>query len=91
MLFARNDVRQQQVEGIIDRIASELKIEDGALTKQEYWGLRSLAYRIRKNRRGYYVLLGLDAARPRVATSGTSWLRWTKSNSNAASSPGSQP
>ena len=35
--------------------------DNGAVKKREYWGLRSLAYRIKKNRKGHYVLLGLDA------------------------------
>ena len=61
VLIARNDVTQQQVEGIADGIASQLETDGGALVKREYWGLRSLAYRIKKNRKGHYMLLGLDA------------------------------
>lgn len=61
MLIARNDVTQQQVEGIVDNIASQLEIDGGAIRKREYWGLRSLAYRIKKNRKGHYMLLGLEA------------------------------
>ena len=61
VLIARNDVTQQQVEGIADSIASQLETEGGAVKKREYWGLRSLAYRIKKNRKGHYMLLGLDA------------------------------
>jgi small subunit ribosomal protein S6 len=57
----RNDVTQQQVEGIVDGIASQLETDGGAMIKREYWGLRSLAYRIKKNRRGHYMLMGLDA------------------------------
>ena len=61
VLIARNDVTQQQVEGIADGIAGQLEAEGGAVKKREYWGLRSLAYRIKKNRKGHYLLLGLDA------------------------------
>jgi small subunit ribosomal protein S6 len=61
VLIARNDVTQQQVEGIVDGIASQLETDGGAMIKREYWGLRSLAYRIKKNRKGHYMLLGLDA------------------------------
>jgi small subunit ribosomal protein S6 len=61
VLIARNDVTQQQVEGIADGIASQLETEGGEVKKREYWGLRSLAYRIKKNRKGHYMLLGLDA------------------------------
>ena len=61
VLIARNDVTQQQVEGLADGIAAQLEGEGGAIQKREYWGLRSLAYRIKKNRKGHYMLLGLDA------------------------------
>jgi small subunit ribosomal protein S6 len=67
VLIARNDVTQQQVEGIVDNIASQLEIEGGAMKKREYWGLRGLAYRIKKNRRGHYMLLGIDANAPFVS------------------------
>ncbi|HVZ07985.1 30S ribosomal protein S6 [Rhodopila sp.] len=61
VLIARNDVTQQQVEAVADEIKTELEAEGGAVKKTEYWGLRSLAYRIKKNRKGHYMLLGLDA------------------------------
>lgn len=62
VLIARNDVTEQQVEAIADEIGAELEAGGGAVKKREYWGLRSLAYRIKKNRKGHYMLLGLDAA-----------------------------
>ena len=61
VLIARNDVTQQQVEAIADQIAGQLEADGGAVRKREYWGLRSLAYRVKKNRKGHYILLGLDA------------------------------
>jgi small subunit ribosomal protein S6 len=61
VLIARNDVTQQQVEGIADQIGALLDGDGGSIRKREYWGLRSLAYRIKKNRKGHYMLLGLDA------------------------------
>ena len=61
VLIARNDVTQQQVEAIADEIGTELDADSGAVKKREYWGLRGLAYRIKKNRKGHYMLLGLDA------------------------------
>lgn len=60
VLVARNDVTQQQVEALADHIGSQVEGEGGAVRKREYWGLRSLAYRIKKNRKGHYMLLGLD-------------------------------
>ena len=61
VFIARNDVTQQQVDGIADHVASLMEADGGAVKKREYWGLRSLAYRIKKNRKGHYMLLGLDA------------------------------
>jgi len=61
VLIARNDVTQQQVEQIADDIGSELETAAGVVKKREYWGLRGLSYRIKKNRKGHYLLLGLDA------------------------------
>jgi small subunit ribosomal protein S6 len=61
VLIARNDVTQQQVETITDEIGVELEAAGGSVKKREYWGLRSLAYRVKKNRKGHYMLLGLDA------------------------------
>ena len=61
VLIARNDVTQQQVEGIVDAIATQFEADGDSVTKREYWGLRNLAYRIKKNRKGHYMLLGLDA------------------------------
>ena len=65
VFIARNDVTQQQVEGIADAIAIQLDTENGvdagsSVKKREYWGLRGLAYRINKNRKAHYMLLGID-------------------------------
>src|SRR5487761_2466980 len=67
VLIARNDVTQQQVETVADEIGTELEAEGGAVKKREYWGLRGLAYRVKKNRKGHYMLMGLDA-RPAFIT-----------------------
>ena len=61
VLIARNDVTQQQVETVADEIGVELEAAGGAVKKRDYWGLRGLAYRIKKNRKGHYMLLALDA------------------------------
>ena len=67
VLIARNDVTQQQVEAVADQVATQLSTDGGAVRKREYWGLRNLAYRIKKNRKGHYMLLGLDAPPASVA------------------------
>jgi small subunit ribosomal protein S6 len=63
VLIARNDVTQQQVESVADTIAAQFEADGngGTIEKREYWGLRSLAYRIKKNRKGHYMLLGINA------------------------------
>jgi small subunit ribosomal protein S6 len=61
VFIARNDVTQALVEAVADEIGTELQADGGSVKKREYWGLRSLAYRIKKNRKGHYMLLALDA------------------------------
>lgn len=61
VFIARNEVTQQQVEAVADTIGTDLETEGGTVKKREYWGLRGLAYRVNKNRKGHYMLLGLDA------------------------------
>ncbi|MFC7552831.1 30S ribosomal protein S6 [Pseudoroseomonas wenyumeiae] len=62
VLIARNDLTQQQVDTITDQISSVITEAGGEVKKREYWGLRGLAYRIKKNRKGHYMLLGLDCS-----------------------------
>jgi small subunit ribosomal protein S6 len=66
VLIARSDITQQQVDAVADQVTAQLETDGGAVKKREYWGLRSLAYRIKKNRKGHYVLLGIDAGPPAV-------------------------
>ncbi|SDB66460.1 30S ribosomal protein S6 [Belnapia rosea] len=61
VFIARNDVTQQQVETIAELVATIVAEQGGEVKKREYWGLRGLAYRIKKNRKGHYMLLGIDA------------------------------
>ena len=61
VLIARNDITQQQVDTLVDGLTAQLEAEGNEVRKREYWGLRSLAYRVNKNRKGHYTLLGLSA------------------------------
>ena len=61
VFIARNDVTQQQVEAIAEQVATLVSEGGGEVKKREYWGLRGLAYKIKKNRKGHYMLLGIDA------------------------------
>ena len=60
VLIARNELTQQQVEAVADQIGAILTEAGGEIRKREYWGLRGLAYRIKKSRKGHYMLLGLE-------------------------------
>lgn len=61
VFIARQDLSSAQVEDITKKYASVIETMGGKVTKREYWGLRNLAYRINKNRKGYYVLMNIDA------------------------------
>ena len=61
MLIARQDISAQQVDALATHLKTIIETEGGKVEKQEYWGLRSLAYRIKKNRKGHYVLLNVNA------------------------------
>ena len=67
VFIARQDVSGTQVEGLIETIAGVIAEQGGQVTKREYWGLKNLAYRIRKNRKGHYALLNIDAPPAAVA------------------------
>ena len=61
VFIARQDVSAQQVDGIADTMTSVIENGGGKVAKREYWGLRKLAYRVKKNRKGHYVQLDIDA------------------------------
>src|SRR5487761_103147 len=61
IFIARQDVSSAQVEALTDTLANLVTEHGGKVTKREYWGLRNLAYRIKKNRKGHYVLFNLEA------------------------------
>ena len=60
VLIARQDISAAQVETHVDEFTKIIENGGGSIKKREYWGLRSLAYRIKKNRKGHYVLLNLE-------------------------------
>ncbi len=65
--LARQDVSAQQVEELTNALTAVLVSGGGKITKNEYWGLKSLSYRIKKNRKAHYSLLNIDAPAPAVA------------------------
>ena len=60
VFIARQDMSPAQVESLADEYESVLAEHGGAVRKREHWGLKTLAYRIRKNRKGHYVLFNFD-------------------------------
>ena len=67
IVIARQDVSAQQAEEIAESLAQIIAENGGQIVKTEYWGLRNLAYRIKKNRKGHYILLNIDAPWAAVA------------------------
>ncbi len=67
VLIARQDISQQQVDALLEDLTRTVTELGGSVQKTEYWGLRNLAYRIRKNRKGHYALLNLDVPQAAVA------------------------
>jgi len=67
VFIARQDISAQQVEALADQFAEFISQNGGEVKKREYWGLRNLSYRIKKNRKGHYVLFNIDAPPAAVA------------------------
>ena len=66
VIIARQDISAQQAEALNDTLKGLIEEGGGSVAKIEYWGLRNLTYRIKKNRKGHYSLLALDAPAPAV-------------------------
>ena len=61
VFIARQDISSQQVELMTEEFSKLVSDNGGEVPKTEYWGVRSLTYRIKKSRKGHYVLMNLDA------------------------------
>ena len=61
VIIARQDIAAPQVETLTEDFANIITGLGGQVTKREYWGLRNIAYRVKKNRKGHYVLFNIDA------------------------------
>jgi len=61
VVIARQDVATSQVENLVADFSKILDNNGGRVAGSEYWGLRTLSYRIKKNRKGHYVMLRVDA------------------------------
>ena len=67
VFIARQDISGAQAEQLADAFTQLVAEQGGEVKKREYWGLRNLAYRMNKNRKGHYVLFNIDAPAPAVA------------------------
>jgi small subunit ribosomal protein S6 len=67
VFLARQDLAQAQVDALAENATKIIADNGGKVVKTENWGLRSLAYRIAKNRKAHYVMLDIDAPAPAVA------------------------
>ncbi len=61
VFIARQDLTPAKVNELTDKYASVVESMGGKVSKRENWGLRNLAYKIQKNRKGYYMLMNIDA------------------------------
>ena len=61
VLIARQDLGASQVNTLVESLSEVIKREGGEVVKTDNWGLKNLAYRMKKNRKGHYVLLNIVA------------------------------
>ncbi|MEM1038939.1 MAG: 30S ribosomal protein S6 [Pseudomonadota bacterium] len=61
IFMARQDVSSQQVDTLVDHFKGVLEANGGSVVKIENWGLKTLPYRVSKNRKAHYALMNVDA------------------------------
>ena len=67
VFLARQDVSQQQVDSMLNDFKEIITQNGGTVGKTEYWGIKSLTYKIKKNRKAHFTLINLDAPHEAVA------------------------
>jgi small subunit ribosomal protein S6 len=67
VFLARQDISQAQVEGLAKEYAQTIEEGGGKVAKTEYWGLKTLAFKIKKNRKAHYSLMNIDAPPAAIA------------------------
>ena len=67
VFLARQDISVQQVEALVDSFRSILEANGGQISKTEYWGIKGLTFRIKKNRKAHFELMNIDAPPAAVA------------------------
>ena len=66
VFISRQDLSNTQAEGLIEHFGTILADNGGKVVDQEYWGVKTMAYRINKNRKGHYAFLKTDSPAPAV-------------------------
>ena len=64
--IARQDLSNTQAESLIEHFSTVLTDNGGKVVESEYWGVKTMAYKINKNRKGHYAYLRSDAPAPAV-------------------------
>lgn len=67
VLIARQDLGASQVSSIVSDLSDVIKKEGGEVVRVDNWGLKTLAYRIKKNRKGHYVIINISAPATAIA------------------------
>ncbi|HJZ45465.1 MAG TPA: 30S ribosomal protein S6 [Hyphomicrobiaceae bacterium] len=67
VFLARQDISQAQVEGLAKEYAQTIEEGGGKVAKTEYWGLKTLAFKMKKNRKAHYSLMNIDASPAAIA------------------------
>ena len=61
IFMARQDVSSQQVDALVEHFKTVLEANEGSVAKIENWGLKTLPYRVNKNRKAHYALMNIEA------------------------------
>ena len=67
VFLARQDLSPQQVEALVEQYKGVIEANGGSIGRVENWGLKSLTYRIKKNRKAYFTLMDMTAPAPAIA------------------------
>lgn len=62
VIMIRPDVSTADVDKLVENFSSIISENEGKIIKNEYWGLRTLAYEVKKNKKSHYIMLGIDAS-----------------------------
>ncbi|MEM8553438.1 MAG: 30S ribosomal protein S6 [Pseudomonadota bacterium] len=66
VFISRQDLSNAQAEGLVEHFSTVLADNGGSVVESEYWGVKTMAYKINKNRKGHYALLKTNAPAPAV-------------------------